>query len=172
MAVLHRGGREERIAEGEAASRKREAREAAEAEANRRAGARVLAEAEEYLLAERKRIEAEAALTEGERTERRFRELERPLSERLISQPARPRGFWQACETVKARWRREAEQERAKQERKNGTLKRRQEWEQAQAAIAAKLDADLRAERERHEQANQRIREGAEDARQKLGERP
>ena len=176
MPVLHRGGREERIAEGEAASRKREAREQAEVQAAERATARLEAEVEKEMLAELEAREREAAMSDAERTERRLRmvEMERVngVEAVLVKHPARPRGWALAREAVQARWRREAEQEREKRERKDGTLKRRQEWEQDQAAIAAKFDADLRAERERHETTSQRIREGAEDARQKLGDRP
>ena len=171
MAVLHRRGQEQLAREYPDAA-KRKAREQAEAERGAREWEQLTAEAEREMLAELEAAKAKAAIPEQERTRRRIAELERPLSERLIPRPPAPRGHAMAREAVLRRWRREEQEQRVERERKDGTLKRRQEWDQAQAAIADKLAADLRAESERHETANQRIRQGAEDAQQKLGDRP
>ena len=98
--------------------------------------------------------QAEAKLTPEERTERRLRGARRPVTEQLSAPPARPRGWALAREAVAAKWRREDEEERVERERKDGTLARRERYDQAVQAIAEKRDADLQAERERHDANN------------------
>lgn len=176
MAVMHRNIREETRVRSESERTKREARQNAEAERAAAADAQLEREVEAEMLAEREARETEAALPEPERTERRLRRMELEntsgVQAVLVKHPARPRGWACAREKVAARWRAETEAEREQRERADGTFKRRQEWERVQAAIAAKRDTDLRAERERHDKAIEAINQAAESALEKLGARP
>ncbi len=154
-------------------SDRRRERQKAEAEANRRAGEQRLAEAESYLLGERARLDAEEALSPQERTERRLRELEvRPMAAPAAGAPAQPRGFWVACEQVKARWRAENEQERAELEAKAGIPA----WEKRRAEIDARRETAIRQARERCQkqlrESEQAAQERADNELAELGERP
>ena len=86
--------------------------------------------------------------------------------------PPKENGYYLALEEIRAEGRAKEHEEREQRERADGTLRRRREWEQAHAAIEQKRAAYLQAENERHQAAQQQIREHSEDALTKQGERP
>jgi hypothetical protein len=172
MAVMHRSRREALTARGEADHRKAEAQKKAEAETARRADAKLMSEVESHLRAKLKTVQEDAALTDAERLEKRLRQLEQSPADTPARAPERPTGWGLCEEEILRRWRREADEEREKVERKDGTLARREAWDGRRQAIVDKRNADLRNEDERHQAARQRISEHFEDAQLKLGDRP
>jgi hypothetical protein len=107
-AVMRLRATDPRRQHGEREAAERQAGERAAEERAAREWENLLAEAEQYLLGERERIEAEARLSPEERNRRDVAELKHPPV--MVRSPPRPRGFWVACEAVKAKWRREAEE--------------------------------------------------------------
>ena len=173
MPVLGRGQYERQLARDYAPiEAKKRARREAEAEAARLAQERLEIEVEAEMVEERKAAEAEAAMTPEERTERRLRGLELPLSAQLARRPGRPRGWACAREAVAARWRREAEQEREQRERKLGITDRQAKWDKRRQEIEDARAGRIREAVELCREGEQAARGRAETELAELGDRP
>ena len=169
MAVMHRSVRQQQIAEGEAAGREREARERAEAEAGRRAEERLRVQVEDELRSELAALKARAGLTPEQRTEERFRELERPLRERITPWPARPIGWALMREKVLREWRAHELEER---ETAVGLPEKQAAWDKRHQEIEDARTSVIRKAQERCREAEAGARAKAEHDLEALGGRP
>jgi hypothetical protein len=169
MAALSR--RAEKLARdwGPREARARAQREA-EVEGGRRMTERLEAAVEAEMLRELEARRAEAAMTPEQRNEARLQSLEHPPQAPQPSTNAgRPIGWVLAREAVARRWKREAEEQRERDQR---IPERRDKYDAKAQEINAALATATRETHEKHREALQAARDRAANELAELGERP
>ena len=172
MAVLHGNWRKEEYARSERDRQRREAEQRATEERGAREWERLKSEVRADLEAKAEVRAAEATRLVRMGPAELAAHYQRQQTEIPTPPPPRPNGWWLAVEEIKREQADSAREQREEHEHADGTIARRENWDAAQAAIAAKLDTDLQAERERHEKAMKGINRDAQAALEQLGARP